>query len=157
MHAKTEFGFSVHSLGLDLSGPVLNTNLGDDIRDSLGECEFRDCWRLLGQLRCTLSTAEIEYLREAASYANTGIEAFYRHARLGVTEIELAAEIEYAMRSAGSDYFAVPTWMASGDRAWCQHAMASPRRLQQGDLVHAEFSGVARRYQCVTMGSFDFN
>ena len=72
---------------------------------------------------------------------------------VGMSEIELAAEIEYAMRSAGSDYFAVPTWMASGARAHCQHAMASPRVLMPGDLVHAEFAGVARRYQCVTMGS----
>jgi len=149
----TELGVGGHSLGLDLSGPVLNASLGDAIRAALGDCEFRDCWRLLGRLRCTLSAAEIEYLREATGYANAGIDAFYHQARIGITEIELAAEIEYAMRSAGSDYTAVPTWMASGERAWCQHAMASPRRLQPGDLVHAEFSGVARRYQCVTMGS----
>jgi Xaa-Pro dipeptidase len=116
-------------------------------------CRFDDCWRLLGRLRTVLSSEEIIYLREAARYANIGIDTFYTHARVGMSEIELAAEIEYAMRAAGSDYFAVPTWMASGERAHCQHAMASPRKLKAGDLVHAEFAGVARRYQCVTMGS----
>ena len=147
------YGLNRAALGLDLSGPVLNAALGDAIRASLSACSFRDCWRLLGRLRCVLSPAEIAYLREAADYADAGIDAFYRCAEVGISEIELAAEIEYAMRSAGSDYFAVPTWMASGERAYCQHAMASPRRLQAGDLVHAEFAGVARRYQCVTMGS----
>ncbi len=141
------------TIGMDMSGPVMNAVLADQIRDILNHCDFRDCWRLLGQLRTVLSEQEVSYLKEAAKYANTGIDAFYDKARVGMTEIELAAEIEYAMRSAGSDYFAIPTWMASGARAHCQHAMASPRMMKQGDLAHAEFSGVARRYQCVTMGS----
>jgi Xaa-Pro aminopeptidase len=140
-------------IGMDLSGPVMNSALAEEIRGVLDNCSFQDCWRLLGRLRTVLSAREIVYLREAARYADLGIDAFYASARIGMSEIELAAEIEYAMRSAGSDYFAVPTWMASGERAHCQHAMASPRRLASGDLVHAEFSGVARRYQCVTMGS----
>ena len=140
-------------IGMDLSGPVMNSALAEEIRGVLDNCSFQDCWRLLGRLRTVLSAREIVYLREAARYADLGIDAFYASARIGMSEIELAAEIEYAMRSAGSEYFAVPTWMASGERAHCQHAMASPRRLASGDLVHAEFSGVARRYQCVTMGS----
>lgn len=146
-------GLARESIGMDLSGPVMNAALADEIRAALDNCEFRDCWRLLGQLRTVLSDQEIRYLREAADYANIGIDAFYASARVGMSEIELAAEIEYAMRAAGSDYFAVPTWMASGERAHCQHAMACSRKLVAGDLVHAEFSGVARRYQCVTMGS----
>lgn len=148
-----KLGLEGRTLGLDMSGPIMNTALADRIRGILRQCDFVDCWPLLGKLRTILSGEEISYLREATRYANLGIDAFYDKARVGISEIELAAEIEYAMRSAGSDYFAVPTWMASGSRAHCQHAMASPRILTPGDLVHAEFSGVARRYQCVTMGS----
>ena len=131
----------------------MNGDLTRSIQEALGDCGYQDCWRLLGQLRTVLSEQEILYLREAAAYADLGIDAFFETARPGLSEIELAAEIEYAMRSAGSDYPAVPTWMASGERAYCQHAMAAPRKLRQGDLVHAEFAGAARRYHCVTMGS----
>ena len=151
--AAADLGISGQAVGLDISGPTMNGALMLSIQDALGDRDYRDCWRLLGSLRTVLSEQEIVYLREATAYANVGIDAFYNAARPGMSEIELAAEIEYAMRSAGSDYAAVPTWMASGERAYCQHAMASPRRLQNGDLVHAEFAGVARRYQCVTMGS----
>ena len=140
-------------LGLDGSGPAMNGAVADSIRRTLGDAPVHDCWRLLGELRTVLSETEIGYLREATGYADVGIDAFYASARTGMSEIELAAEIEYAMRSAGSDYPAVPTWMASGPRDVCQHAMASPRRLRAGDLVHAEFAGVARRYHSVTMGS----
>ncbi len=149
----SNLGHDRKTIGMDMSGPVMNAGLADQVRSVLNHCDFVDCWKLLGKLRTVLSEQEIHYLEEAAKYANTGIDAFYDKARVGMSEIELAAEIEYAMRSAGSDYFAVPTWMASGTRAHCQHAMASPRILMPGDLVHAEFSGVARRYQCVTMGS----
>ena len=148
-----ELGVTAGAIGADLSGPTMNGALALAIRETLGQHDVRDCWRLLGRLRTVLSEQEIAYLREASDYANAGIDAFLRSVRAGMSEIELAAEIEYAMRAAGGDYPAVPTWMASGERAWCQHAMASPRRLHHGDLVHAEFAGVARRYHCVTMGS----
>lgn len=151
--AVSSLSMSGKTLGLDLSGPTLNGALLRSLQDALDPSEIKDCWRLLGKLRTVLSEAEIAYMREATRYANAGIDAFYGAARVGISEIDLAAEIEYAMRSAGSDYSAVPTWMASGERAYCQHAMASPRRLAAGDLVHAEFAGVARRYQSVTMGS----
>lgn len=141
------------AIGVDLSGPSMTGALALSLRDALGGAQIRDCWRLLGSLRTVLSAPEIGYLRAAAEYANAGIDAFLRNARTGMSEIELAAEIEYAMRSAGSDYPAVPTWIASGPRQHCQHAMASPRRFRPGDLIHAEFAGVARRYHCVGMGS----
>ena len=147
------YGLSKGKLGLDISGITMNGALTAEINGLLDRFEIIDCWRLLGQLRTVLSLAEIEYLREATSYANLGIDAFYQKAKIGMSEIELAGEIEYAMRSAGSDYFTIPTWMASGPRSHCQHGMATPRRLESGDLVHAEFCGVARRYQSMSMGS----
>lgn len=151
--AISELGLAGKPIGIDRSGPTMNGDLALAIGQALSGSELHDCWRLLGRLRTVLSDPEIVYLKEATAYANAGIDAFYQAARVGMTEIELAAEIEYAMRSAGSDYPAIPTWMASGPRAYCQHAMATPRKLGEGDLVHAEFAGVARRYHSVTMGS----
>lgn len=151
--AVSALGVPTGAIGVDESGPTMNGALLQSIKAVLGDRDYRDCWRLLGGLRTVLSEQEIVYVREATGYANAGIDAFYASARVGMSEIELAAEIEYAMRSAGSDYPAIPTWLASGARGHCQHAMASPRKIRAGDLVHAEFAGVARRYQCVTMGS----
>ncbi len=140
-------------IGLDLAGPTLSGGLLMALEDALAPAEIRDCWRLLGQLRTVLSTAEIAYLREAATYVDKGVDALLTIPKAGMSEIELAAEIEYAMRRAGSDYPAVPTWMAAGPRHHCQHAQASPYRFQAGDLIHAEFAGAARRYHTVSMGS----
>ena len=151
--AVTDLGMSAGAIGVDESGPTMNGALFQSLKAVLGDRDYHDCWRLLGGLRTVLSEREIAYVKDATHYANAGIDAFYASVRVGMSEIELAAEIEYAMRSAGSDYPAIPTWLASGVRGHCQHAMASSRKIQAGDLVHAEFAGVARRYQCVTMGS----
>lgn len=148
-----ELGAGDGTVGMDLSGPTTTGAVALALHEATGHTGIRDCWRLLGQLRTVLSETETLYLREAAAYADAGIDAFLSSARVGMSEIELAAEIEHAVRAAGSDYPAVPTWMASGDRQHCQHGMASPRRLAPGDLIHAEFAGVARRYHCVTMAS----
>lgn len=141
------------NIGLDLSGPTMSGALAMAISSALTPAKIIDVWRLLGKLRTVLSPAEIAYMRKAATYSNAGIDALFSKPVVGMSEIELAAEIEYAMRSIGSDYPAVPTWLASGPRNHCQHAMASPYQFQSGDLIHAEFAGVARRYHVVTMGS----
>lgn len=148
-----EMSVGTGPIGLDLSGPTMSGTLSLALQETLAPSEIRDCWRLLGQLRTVLSPAEIAYMREAASYADAGVDALFSKPQIGMSEIELAGEIEYAMRKEGNDYPAVPTWMASGPRNHCQHAMASPYRFREGDLVHAEFAGVARRYHVVTMGS----
>ena len=151
--AVVELGFAGKPLGIDRSGPTMNGELMRSLEEALSGSDLHDCWRLLGRLRTVLSAQEIVYLKEATVCANAGIDAFYEMASVGMSEIELAAEIEYAMRLAGSDYPAVPTWIGSGPRAYCQHAMPTPRKLKRGDLVHAEFAGVARRYHSVAMGS----
>lgn len=151
--AAREAGMAGARIGIDLSGPTTNGALTLALMEALDGTEITDCTYMLGMLRTVLSEAEIAYVREASGYANIGIETFYTKARIGMSEIELAAEIEYAMRSAGSDYFTIPTWTGSGPRSLCQHGMASPRKLEAGDLAHCEFTGAARRYQCVAMGS----
>ena len=62
------------------------------------------------------SPAEMGYMRKAAEYARAGLAAARATAKSGVSEIALAAEIEGAMRRAGSDYWAITTELASGPR-----------------------------------------
>jgi Xaa-Pro aminopeptidase len=55
---------------------------------------------------------------------------------------------------AGSDYWAITTELASGPRTPGGHGAARPRLMQPGELVHAEFAGVAHRYHAVTLHTF---
>jgi Xaa-Pro dipeptidase len=65
-----------------------------------------------------------DYLRQAARYARSGLDAARRALKPGITEVALAAAVEGGMRGAGSDYWSIPTELASGPRTAGGHATA---------------------------------
>ena len=80
---------------------------------------------------------EIEIARKAGRIADVGFEAFLKHSRIGVSEYELLAETELAMRSAGADdNFNL---MSSGKHNYHMHN-ATDRRLTYGDIVIGEIT-----------------
>ncbi|MEK6600877.1 MAG: M24 family metallopeptidase, partial [Candidatus Binatota bacterium] len=76
-------------------------------------------------------------LERAAKIADIGFSAILVKARVGMPEHELAAEVEYAMRSQGAeDNFGMVT---ASDHGHCAHP-PSDRRMQPGDIVIAEIT-----------------
>ena len=125
--------------------------LGVAIGEALAPAQLVDATTKLGMLRLLKSPAEMAYLEQAALYANAGLRAFQSQVREGISEIALAAEIEAAMRRAGSDYPAIPTELCSGDRSAGGHATPREKIIGSGDLVHAEFAGVHQRYHATAI------
>src|SRR5215468_4486558 len=125
---------------------ALTHALGLGLAQALAPVALVDATELLGELRVVKSPAEIAYLREAAGHADIGLQAARRHARAGQSEIAFTAEIEAAMRRAGSDYWSIPIEMASGPRTPGGHATPRERVMRAGDLLHLEFAGVSHRY-----------
>lgn len=140
-------------LACELRSYALSAGLYADIRRALAPAEIADATDLLGKLRLIKSPAEMAEIRKAAVFAEAGLEAARRSLRPGVTEIALASEIEYAMRSAGSDFWAIPTELSSGPRTPGGHATPRERIIQDGNLVHMEFAGVSKRYHAVAVHS----
>ena len=136
------------SVGVDLQAFALPTSKGMRLMKALPCTKVEDATDLIGALRVVKSSAELAYVRQAAEYANAGMEAAFAVIKPGMTEVALAAEIEYAVRSRGSDSPAMPTWMSSGPRTAYSHLTATDRVIQAGDLVSFSFAGVARRYHC---------
>ena len=146
-----EKGIRGGRIGLELQSYALTAALGFALQAALPGLEFVDTTQLLGDLRLVKSAAEMACMQQAARYAAQGLEAMREHLAAGVSEIELAAAIEARMRGAGSDYWAIPTELASGPRSAGGHATPRERRLEPGDLVHAEFAGVCQRYHATAI------
>ena len=138
-------------IGIDLSSRAIPFGFDNALSRALAGRRLVDITPDLAKLRAVKSPAEIELMRVAGSYGRRGLEAARRHAQPGRTELQLAAEVEYAMRRAGSDYCSIPTEMTSGPRSLFGHGTPGDRVLQPGDLVHLEIGGVERRYNCVAM------
>ena len=138
-------------VGFDGSSRAVPHTLGAALSAAVAPASLVDCTTLLGDARVVKSPLELDRLRRAGQHAEAGLRAAREHARAGVTERRLAAEVEYAMRCAGSDYPSIPTEMASGQRAVFGHGTPTHRVLEAGDLVHLEVGGVEARYNCVGM------
>lgn len=63
-----------------------------------------------------------------------------------MTERDVAAEAEYAMRKAGSDGTATPVYVNSGVRSGWLHGTASGKQIAAGDLVVIDLVPVADGY-----------
>ncbi|HWQ56335.1 MAG TPA: Xaa-Pro peptidase family protein [Bryobacteraceae bacterium] len=122
--------------------------------------ELVDVTGLLLDLRAVKSPAEIELLRRIAGIADSSAEVLRRTARTGATELDIAAEVEYALRRAGSGPLVFSTILCSGPRTARFIALPSSRRVEPGDIVqldcgpslegyHGDFSRV------ITAGSAD--
>jgi Xaa-Pro dipeptidase len=141
-------------VALDLSSQAVSHGFGRALEAGLAPAELVDCTEAMTRLRAIKSPAELDLMRKAGSHARAGLAAAREHARPGITETALAAEIEYAMRRSGSDYFSIPTEMTTGPRSLLGHGTPGRRVLEPGDLVHLEIGGVERRYNCVGMQTF---
>jgi len=92
---------------------------------------------LIEQIAREKTEGDIGNVRQAAKIADSGFEALLEYARPGITEYELAAEISFAMRSAGADDSFV--LLSSGTHNRAMHTPAD-RRLFRSDIVIAEIS-----------------
>jgi Xaa-Pro dipeptidase len=142
------------TIGMGLGTYALPGALALRILDALAGARPKDVSSLIEYVRRVKSPAEMAYIREAARYAELGLLRVREAARPGVSEIELAGEIEAAMRQAGTEYSAMPTWFSSGPRTRGSHKTPTARRVQAGEPVRMEFAGVHRRYHAVTMQTF---
>jgi Xaa-Pro aminopeptidase len=108
------------------------------IRTSCPDADTFDMKSRLLQLRAVKSSVEIELLREIASIADRGGEAFQSATKVGASELEIAAEVEYALRRAGSGPFIFSTLVCSGPRTSRFIALPTSRKVDDGDIVQLD-------------------
>ena len=90
---------------------------------------------VMDDLRMIKDESEVQLMRRAAHVAAVGVQTAVTHLRPGVTENDVGAEIEYAMRKAGGSGVAVPVFVNSGIRSGWLHGTTSPKTIEEGDLV----------------------
>ncbi len=106
---------------------------------------------VLSQLRMVKAPEEIEKIRAAQKITD---DAFLYICRFlsnewpsgTLTEVQVAAELDYAMRKAGSGPVAFDTIVASGENGAKPHAVPGKRVLQKGDFVTMDFGATYDGY-----------
>ncbi len=114
----------------------------------------KDCTHVMSELRMVKEAEEIERIRAAAKVAEVGMKAAVAAVKPGLTESQIAAEAEYAMRQAGAEEF-WRTYVSSGPRTNIAHGLPTLRKLQAGDLVMIDVHPIVNGYSadlCRTVG-----
>jgi Xaa-Pro aminopeptidase len=107
---------------------------------------YRRLPKLVDELRMVKSADELRTMRRAAALAVTGMRRISEILSPGISELELAAEAEHAMRRAGSEGTSFPTIVASGENSWLPHARATERRIARIDVVVVDLGCYFRGY-----------
>jgi Xaa-Pro aminopeptidase len=105
----------------------------------------KDGTHVMSELRIVKEAEEIERIKAAAKVADVGMAAAIKSAKPGLTESQVAAEAEYAMRQAGAEEF-WQSYVSSGPRTNIAHGTPSSRKLQAGDLVMIDIHPIVNSY-----------
>jgi Xaa-Pro aminopeptidase len=105
----------------------------------------QDCTHLLSQLRIVKDKEEIKRIKAAAKVAVKGMKAAVAAVKPGMTESQVAAKAEFAMRRAGAEEF-WRSYVSSGPRTNIAHGLATLRKLQVGDLVMIDIHPIVDGY-----------
>lgn len=112
------------------------------IRDRAEGLALVEATGVVERLRTVKSPDEIQSLRRAAAIGDAGFQALLGRLREGMSEREAAAELEDAMRRAGSDGVSFDTIVAFGESAAEPHHAPGGRPLKAGDLVKVDFGAI---------------
>jgi Xaa-Pro aminopeptidase len=107
-----------------------------------------DGW--IEQLRMVKSPAEIARIRRSVETNSQAFEQAVRRVKPGMTEADLAAELEYRMRRLGAERPSFETIVAAGRRSALPHARPTSARLRNGQLVVVDM-GATRDGYCSDM------
>jgi Xaa-Pro dipeptidase len=106
--------------------------------------------------RVTKDAPEIERLKKAADIASTVGREIPSLLKAGMTEQELAAQMEYSMTRHGANGRSFSTIVAFGAHGAEPHYFAGPTRLKGGDSIVCDFGAFYHRYASDITRSFHF-
>ena len=147
-----DLGLADKRIGLDYDSFFLRTRDEKRLTAALPSATFVDGAGLVEEGRVIKSAQEIEYIRQAARTAETGLRAGIEACAAGVTENDVAAELHRAQILAGSEYTGLPIFIRTGARDALTHATWYRSALEPGDSVTIEMPGCINRYHAALYG-----
>lgn len=158
--ALDEFGLLDKRIGFEKSCWFFTAVQQERLFAKCPNTQFIDHSGIVEDGRLIKSEYEIDLMRKAARTTEAGMRAGIDAVKVGASENDIAAEIQYAMTKAGSEWPAIAPFVASGPRGAIGHATWAGRIILPDEFVFLEISGAIRRYHApimrtVTVGKID--
>ena len=101
---------------------------------------------LVEKLRIIKTPGELEVLRQAAKIADDAFTHICGFIKAGMTELEVANELEFFMRKQGATSSSFDTIVASGIRGALPHGVATDKKIETGELVTLDYGALYNGY-----------
>ena len=89
---------------------------------------------------------EIERMRKAQDITDKAFSEVLGRIKVGMTELELQAELIYCLYKNGGDGLAFDPIVVSGPNTSLPHGVAGERKIQEGDFVTMDFGAMYQGY-----------
>jgi len=147
-----EFGGQGSRVGIEWDAYGLTARNGQRVAAAFdGFCSLDDRSTLISRLRLTKSTAEMDYVRQAAELADAAWAAGVQTAGAGAFEGDILAAMQGAVFAGGGDYPGNPFIIGSGRDALLCRYFTGRRHLSEQDQLTLEFAGSYRHYHACLM------
>lgn len=126
--------------------------------DALGQyysC-FISAQDLVMSLRLIKDEDEIGAILRATSIVDQALQEMLPTLKVGMAEVEIAAELEYRMRRLGSAGVPFATIVCAGERAALPHGEPSIKKVQAGELVVLDYGAIVDGYKADTTRTIAF-
>ncbi|MGG0665796.1 Xaa-Pro peptidase family protein [Viridibacillus arvi] len=99
------------------------------------------------KLRMIKLPEEIEKIKIAASISDAAFTHILDYIKPGISEIDIANELEFYMRKKGATSSAFDMIIASGHRSALPHGVASNKLIEEGDIITLDFGAYYDGYR----------
>lgn len=108
--------------------------------------ESVDLGMLIPAIRMYKEEEEMKHMQKAVQIVEESLTATLPYIQSGVSELAVAARLEFEMRTRGSEGTPFKTIVASGYRGALPHGRASNKVIEKGDLVVLDYGSIYNGY-----------
>ena len=140
-------GRGVRSLGIEASH--MSVALRDELARTLGAVQLKPMQGQLEAMREVKDATELAAIGKAIRVAERALSYLLAGGKakfVGRTERQVAAELEFLMRTYGADRPSVDTIVAAGPHSAMPHYRAGDRRIKPNDIILIDWGAVVGGY-----------
>jgi Xaa-Pro aminopeptidase len=132
------------TIGIEFS--QITVSSFEALKANLEKTGFKDVSDDILDVRSVKDYEEVETMRDSLEISERGIRTAIELVQPGITELEVAAEVERTMRKAGSRRTAFDTVIASGPKGANKLASSRQKKIEVNEFVAIDLSAIYNEY-----------
>jgi Xaa-Pro aminopeptidase len=134
----------IRNVGIESAGLTYQEFL--ILKKMLRRAKIKPLFDELQELRAVKAPQELKSIKNAVRIAESALREVMKLIKTGITESEIAIELEHCMKLNGSDELPFNVIVLSGKNTSLPHGRPGKRRLKKGDLILIDFGARSGGY-----------